>query len=167
MINLWCFSTVFKQSDNSLASWGNIADCSFLSLSVRWHKSLQQFHVFLLGVAKAFNECLYAHPELVKVCKKYFGTDDLKSPKLKMAHVRLEIPFNALMSLIVHIAYCILRETLQYVRCRTMLVIATYANIRFHNQQRCIMVLIRKRDRNTTIHQSMFETFTSFPVCLI
>ena len=39
------------------------------------------------GVAKAFNEKLTPHPELVELCKKFFGTDDLQSPKLKLAFI--------------------------------------------------------------------------------
>jgi len=42
---------------------------------------------FASGVAKAFGEEVVAHPELVDLCKEFFGTDDLKSPKLKMALV--------------------------------------------------------------------------------
>lgn len=39
------------------------------------------------GVAKAFDEPVFPHPHLVQLCKEYFGTDDLKDPKLKMAMV--------------------------------------------------------------------------------
>ncbi|XP_038051174.1 FAD synthase-like [Patiria miniata] len=40
------------------------------------------------GVAKAFDEPIHAHPELVKLCRHYFGKDkELDSPELKMAHV--------------------------------------------------------------------------------
>ncbi|ESO07761.1 hypothetical protein HELRODRAFT_76281 [Helobdella robusta] len=39
------------------------------------------------GIAKAFDEKLYPHPEIINVCKKFFGTDDLKNPKLKIAYV--------------------------------------------------------------------------------
>ncbi|KAK6191558.1 hypothetical protein SNE40_003215 [Patella caerulea] len=39
------------------------------------------------GVAMAFNESTHPHPDLVKLIKQYFGTDDLKSPKMKMAYV--------------------------------------------------------------------------------
>ncbi|XP_022083636.1 FAD synthase-like [Acanthaster planci] len=40
------------------------------------------------GVAKAFDEPIQAHPELVRLCRHYFGDDkDLSSPELKMAHV--------------------------------------------------------------------------------
>lgn len=39
------------------------------------------------GVAHAFNEHLFPHPELVAVCKEFFGTDDLTSPKLKLAFI--------------------------------------------------------------------------------
>ena len=38
-------------------------------------------------MARAFQEHVHPHPELVRVCKEFFGTDDLKSPKLKLAHV--------------------------------------------------------------------------------
>ena len=41
----------------------------------------------LVGVAKAFDEPVFPHPHLVQLCKEYFGTDDLKDPKLKMAMV--------------------------------------------------------------------------------
>jgi len=41
----------------------------------------------LEGVARAFNEPLVPHPDIVQLCKKYFGTDDLRSPKLKLAFV--------------------------------------------------------------------------------
>lgn len=42
-----------------------------------------------LGAARAFGESLKPHPELVKVCRDYFGDDKpLDSPQLKMAHVR-------------------------------------------------------------------------------
>ena len=49
------------------------------------------FNFEITGVAKAFNEKIHAHPDLVKVCKEYFGTDDLSSPKLKMAHVSVHL----------------------------------------------------------------------------
>ncbi|XP_064600367.1 FAD synthase-like isoform X2 [Liolophura sinensis] len=39
------------------------------------------------GLSQAFGEPLFHHPELVKVCRKFFGTDDIKSPKLKLAYV--------------------------------------------------------------------------------
>ena len=39
------------------------------------------------GVAQAFGEGVYPHPDLVALCKQFFGTDDLKSPKLKLAFV--------------------------------------------------------------------------------
>lgn len=39
------------------------------------------------SVGKAFGEPLEPNPHLVELCKKYFGTDDLNSPKLKMAKV--------------------------------------------------------------------------------
>ncbi|KAL4224834.1 FAD1 flavin adenine dinucleotide synthetase [Mactra antiquata] len=39
------------------------------------------------GVGKAFNEPIEPHPHLVELCSKYFGTDDLDSPKMKMAKV--------------------------------------------------------------------------------
>ncbi|ESO89349.1 hypothetical protein LOTGIDRAFT_106425 [Lottia gigantea] len=39
------------------------------------------------GVAKAFNEKTLPHPDLVQLIKQYFGTDDLLSPKMKMAYV--------------------------------------------------------------------------------
>lgn len=39
------------------------------------------------GVAQAFGERVVLHPELVALCKKYFGTDDLNSPKFKLANV--------------------------------------------------------------------------------
>jgi len=39
------------------------------------------------GVANAFGEHVFPHPELVAVCKDVFGTDDLMSPKLKLAFV--------------------------------------------------------------------------------
>lgn len=40
------------------------------------------------GVAKAFGEKVKPHPELVKVCRQYFGEDkSLDSPQMKMAHV--------------------------------------------------------------------------------
>ncbi|XP_033645729.1 FAD synthase-like [Asterias rubens] len=38
------------------------------------------------GVAMAFNESIIAHPELVRLCKQYFGDSD-DSPSLKMARV--------------------------------------------------------------------------------
>ncbi|XP_067655697.1 FAD synthase-like isoform X1 [Haliotis asinina] len=41
----------------------------------------------LEGVAKAFNEEIYPHPQLVELIKGYFGTDDLTSPKMKMAFI--------------------------------------------------------------------------------
>ena len=43
------------------------------------------------GIAKAFGEKVIPHPELVELCSKYFKTDDLSSPKLKMAHVRTSL----------------------------------------------------------------------------
>ena len=43
------------------------------------------------GVARAFGENIRPHPELVEVCRKFFKTDDLSSPKMKMAHVRLQL----------------------------------------------------------------------------
>lgn len=43
--------------------------------------------VTLEAVAKAFGETLVPHPELVELCKKFFGTDDLKAPQLKLAFV--------------------------------------------------------------------------------
>lgn len=39
------------------------------------------------SVGLAFNDPIEPHPHLVELCKKYFGTDDLNSPKLKMAKV--------------------------------------------------------------------------------
>lgn len=39
------------------------------------------------GVARAFGEHIFPHPELVAVCKDFFGTDDLESPKLKLAFI--------------------------------------------------------------------------------
>jgi FAD synthetase len=39
------------------------------------------------GVAQAFGERVSPHPEMVKLCKEFFGTDDLKSPKLKLAFI--------------------------------------------------------------------------------
>ena len=39
------------------------------------------------GVARAFGEQVFPHPELVTVCKEHFGTDDLASPKLKLAFI--------------------------------------------------------------------------------
>jgi len=39
------------------------------------------------GVARAFGEHVFPHPELVSVCKELFGTDDLASPKLKLAFI--------------------------------------------------------------------------------
>jgi len=39
------------------------------------------------GVARAFEEHVFPHPELVAVCKEFFGTDDLASPKLKLAFI--------------------------------------------------------------------------------
>jgi len=39
------------------------------------------------GVARAFGEQVIPHPELVALCKEFFGTDDLKSPKLKLAFI--------------------------------------------------------------------------------
>lgn len=39
------------------------------------------------GVAAAFGEKLYPHPDIVNVCKHFFGTDDLHNPKLKLAFV--------------------------------------------------------------------------------
>ena len=39
------------------------------------------------GVARAFGEHVSPHPELVAVCKEVFGTDDLASPKLKLAFI--------------------------------------------------------------------------------
>ena len=41
------------------------------------------------GVAKAFNEQVKPHDDLVALCKKFFGTDDLNSPKLKLAFVSI------------------------------------------------------------------------------
>ena len=38
-------------------------------------------------MAKAFGEKTVANPELVELCRQYFGTDDLKNPKLKLAIV--------------------------------------------------------------------------------
>ena len=48
--------------------------------------------IFLVGVAMAFNESIIAHPELVRLCKQYFGDSD-DSPSLKMARVSLEFVF--------------------------------------------------------------------------
>lgn len=39
------------------------------------------------GVAKAFDEGVVPNPDLVALCKKFFGTDDLRSPKLKLAFI--------------------------------------------------------------------------------
>lgn len=39
------------------------------------------------GVARAFGEHVFPHPELIAVCKEFFGTDDLASPKLKLAFI--------------------------------------------------------------------------------
>ncbi|XP_041367426.1 FAD synthase-like [Gigantopelta aegis] len=39
------------------------------------------------GVAKAFKEDIIPHPDLVELIKKYFNTEDLKSPKMKMAYI--------------------------------------------------------------------------------
>lgn len=39
------------------------------------------------SVACAFGEGVFPHPELVAVCKEIFGTDDLASPKLKLAYI--------------------------------------------------------------------------------
>jgi len=39
------------------------------------------------SVARAFGEHVVPHPELVAVCKEFFGTDDLASPKLKLAFI--------------------------------------------------------------------------------
>ncbi|XP_046580781.1 FAD synthase-like [Haliotis rubra] len=41
----------------------------------------------LEGIAKAFSEETYPHPQLVELIKGYFGTDDLTSPKMKMAFI--------------------------------------------------------------------------------
>ncbi|PIK43299.1 putative FAD synthase [Apostichopus japonicus] len=40
------------------------------------------------GAARAFGESVKPHPELLRVCKQYFGEDKpLDSPQMKMAHV--------------------------------------------------------------------------------
>ena len=39
------------------------------------------------GVARAFGEQVHPHPELVALCKQFFGTDDVSSPKLKLAFI--------------------------------------------------------------------------------
>jgi len=46
-----------------------------------------KFSLIILGVAKAFGEEITPNPQLVELCSKYFGTNDLDSPKLKMAKV--------------------------------------------------------------------------------
>lgn len=60
--------------------------------------SLLRYLDIIEGVAQAFGEKVHPHPDLVEVCKQYFGTDDLTSPKLKMAHVSNE--FTLLVSLL-------------------------------------------------------------------
>lgn len=42
---------------------------------------------FVAGVAKAFNEELYAHPELIEICCKFYETKDPKAPGMKLAFV--------------------------------------------------------------------------------
>lgn len=39
------------------------------------------------GVAKAFEENVYPHPELVKICSDFYKTTDLSSPVMKLASV--------------------------------------------------------------------------------
>lgn len=39
------------------------------------------------GVAKAFNEKLYAHPELLEICCKFYNTSDRNAPGMKLAYV--------------------------------------------------------------------------------
>ncbi|XP_034256183.1 FAD synthase-like [Thrips palmi] len=39
------------------------------------------------GVAKAFRENVFPHPELVKICSEFYNTTNLCSPAMKLAHV--------------------------------------------------------------------------------
>ncbi|XP_033751502.1 FAD synthase-like [Pecten maximus] len=39
------------------------------------------------GVAQAFEDKLSPNPDIVQLCKEYFGTDDMSSPKMKLAMV--------------------------------------------------------------------------------
>lgn len=39
------------------------------------------------GVAVAFGEKVKPHPTMVEMISRYFKTDDLSSPAMKMAHV--------------------------------------------------------------------------------
>lgn len=39
------------------------------------------------GVAKAFKESVFLHPELVKICSEFYNTTDLTSPAMKLASV--------------------------------------------------------------------------------
>lgn len=42
---------------------------------------------YFSGVAKAFEENVSPHPELIKICSEYFDTTDLSSPAMKLASV--------------------------------------------------------------------------------
>lgn len=47
----------------------------------------QMFILYIVAAAKAFNEGLFYHPVLVKICSEYFKTNNLKEPCMKLAHV--------------------------------------------------------------------------------
>lgn len=58
--------------------------------------------VLISGVAKAFGEKVKPHPELVKICRQYFGEDkSLDSPQMKMAHVSHLVDLLSLFLLII------------------------------------------------------------------
>lgn len=71
-------------------------DCfleGLLQWSLQQAQGTHQFSIitshalYLPGVAKAFEEDVYPHPDLVALCKQFFGTDDVTNPKLKLAFV--------------------------------------------------------------------------------
>ena len=44
---------------------------------------------FFAAIAKAFGEKTKPHPELMALLKEHFGTNEVSSPKFKMAHVSI------------------------------------------------------------------------------
>ena len=69
-----------------------------LHLKVNWglfkyngsqhYKGLLSYIVYIFaGVARAFDETVAPHPELVKICSEFYQTSDLSSPAMKLACV--------------------------------------------------------------------------------
>ena len=61
------------------------------------------YDIDLIGVARAFDDTVFPHPDIVKLCTEYWGADSLDSPKMKLAMVNIYCleysGVNSLMSL--------------------------------------------------------------------